>query len=704
MVPPKTRYTRFSLPTLFTLFIALLSSQSVLSNSPFLRCGNPAHSWDPIDGTAKFDIGSRSIDIQVTGVAKDSLVGVSTSTPGKIATALYIVSTLNYRSSVVDPDLCASLGKCPTSAGNVTLNKVLSVPNYSPFVDVNVTGVLIDENNGEYGCFTVLVSQTEETYNHIVTIVMLCTLALPILTLAFAYFFGDVQDIFAYTSNLGVTRQAQSLRYPSFFDLVYHLQFLVVLGLLNLDYSLFYQQFLFRLHSVMGILGDSVTNGGAIKAQASSHLPIEDRGITFFTHFVGLEPSGLLVSLLILMAFVLLAVLVVSGLIIGVAVLVMRSDGSSYSQKKLFAFTLGNILRFLLLFHLPLTLFAFNQLMIHDPIWLTVVAAVLVVVVSFAIIGGSLIYLTKFSQSSTIFIDAFYILMFGPLYNNYTPNSYRYAWVRFGDHLVLAAIVAFGQSNGLVQLVLVLCREVALFYAILGVHPYVSTSVNVWEGIYQAFRVVLVALLFVYLPAVKASSEAKDWCGLISVFMIMLFQLLWAVRAIMCLVEILIHRCAKPRTSGGAATVITSTSHLPSRPRGASSHISGSTSVMSGPTLPKMERPFSSESAYDAYRPKSDNPSFVSLSDGMSLSPYDRYMANLRESAGLRQEVLIDDTTDTRSSGNLSVSTFSPKPAFISHHSPPSQSSFIYEDLPQGAAGFQRTQTNLPKFFSANND
>ncbi|KAK9763885.1 hypothetical protein K7432_009071 [Basidiobolus ranarum] len=694
-----------------SLFIALTTAlffQSALSETAFGRCGNPGHSWNPINGTATFNINNRAIDIQVTGEANDTLYGFSQA-KNRSASAIYVISTLNYRDSVKDSDLCASLGKCPAQGGKVTLNKVLNLPTYVPFVGVQITGLLIDEEGGEYGCFTTSVNQTEETYYNIVVIVMLCTLILPIISLCFGYIFGNVRDIFAYTSSLGIDGRMQSFRYPGVFDMVNHFQFLVITGLLNLDYSFFYQKFVSKFHSAMGILADNITNNGAIKASGvdvvthiTPNLSIKDRGILFFAHLVGLESNELLVSLLIFMSFVLVAVLLISGLINGVAILAMRSDGAYYSQKKLFAFTLGNILRFLLLFHLPLTLFAFNQLMIHDPIWLTVVAAILVILLSLAVIAGALVYLTRISPVSIIFIDTFYMLTFGPLYNTYTTSSYRYAWVKYGHHVILAGIIAFGQRNGLVQLILVLCLELGMFYACVGIHPYISSNVNRWETIFQAFRVVLVALLFVYLPAIKTSDEAKDWCGLISIFLILIFQLFWVIRAIACLLKIIIHRYTKPTVINDIS--LSTTPNPPSHPRGISlSRISAPTSVVSGPPF---ERPLSSEQMYGGYRPRSDNVSHTSSVDGMGLSPYDRYMASLRESAGLRQEVLIDDTTDTRSSANLSVSTFSPKPAYSSHHSHPSQSSFVYEDIPhpRDSAGSQRQMGSLPKFFSANNE
>ncbi|KAK9766786.1 hypothetical protein K7432_003862 [Basidiobolus ranarum] len=697
----------------FQLIIVLSFFQSAYG-AKFEFCGDPRHSWNPIDGAVTLDLAHRTVTLRVTGVANDTLYGASTQTQGRIATSLYIVSTLNSKGSVTDSNLCPSLGGCPTKPGNITLNKILELPNYAPFVDIHIMAILIDENGGEYGCFATTMSQTDETYNDTIATVVLWTLVLPILTMLCGYFFGCVRDVFTYTSNFEIDGRMQSLRYPGIFKVIYHLQFVVATALLNLDYSLFHQKFVFRFHSTMGILADSITSYGSIKApgaSSSTHLPspltTDDHGIAFFSHFVDLQPDELLVSLLIVMSFAMLAVLLASGIINGVAILVMKSDGANYSQKKLFAFTLGNILRVLILFHFPLTLFSFNQLMIHDSVWLTIIAAALVAFLSLGVIAGIMVYLMNISPTSIIFIDTFHMLRSGPLYNDYTPASYQYSWIHFSYRITLAGIVVFGKSNGLIQLILMLCLEFAMFYACVGIHPYVSKSVNRWEITFQAMRIAMVALLFAYLPAVKAGGNAKDWCGLISIFFILVAQLVWTLRGIVCFIMIIKAKYIKPENINDVLP--SATPGLLSQSQVTQNRVSAPTSVV-GTTI--TARPSSSKCGYDSsFNDKSwgNRVSHTSLPDRANLSPYDLYIVSLRENAGLRQEILIDNTTDTRSSTNLSTSTFSPRLAYTSYHSQPSRSSVGYDDplpasYPQDSSSTLRQSDNLPKFFSANNE
>ncbi|ORX89761.1 hypothetical protein K493DRAFT_357708 [Basidiobolus meristosporus CBS 931.73] len=585
------------------------------------------------------------------------------------------------------PQLCEKLGGCPTQSGNVTFIASVKLSKFVPFVDVDIRAVLLDTNERGYGCFLLSRDQTDQPYFHILVIVVFCTILLSVAMAAVGYYLGESSNIFVFSSRFGADGENQLLQYPGFFDMVYYLQFVVVTSLLNLDYPYFFQSFIASFHSIMFVLGDSVTNHAARKSRGLADVPAppvspDQHGLEFFAHNIGLEGADLFVSILILMAMVLLCVLVLSIVLSVVgSVLKARADGSPYSRKKQIAFVAGNILRVILLFHLPLTIFGFYQFYIHETAWVTGVAAAVVAIFSLGVIGAILGHMSRIAPRSIIFIDAFYMLLYGPLYNNYTSETSRFAFVDVGYRLILALIIAFGQKSGLAQLIILLCLEVASFYSLIGIHPWISLPVNRWEISRQALKIVFVSLLFAFLPNINASKSAKDWCGLILIFLFLLFQLVWVIK-ILCNIGLMFMKKYHLRHEHAFKPDL---NRVPKK--------TATPSVRSGNLPPRAEASVSLDYTHDRpYFPghKPDNYS-ESLPETAQLSPYEKYMASLRENAGLRDSFAMEDSNGNR--------------PYAYQESEMSRSSFALDEYPAREPTPQHTRpAKLPKFFSAKNN
>ncbi|KAK9721892.1 hypothetical protein K7432_003075 [Basidiobolus ranarum] len=682
------RYSLFCL-LYFVFAFYIFSTEAKTAFTKISRCGRINQSWIPITGTSELDAVKRTLDISVIG-ATDSLPlkgRVNPESPFN-ASAVFFgsmadISILKFQ----EFQLCEELGGCPVEGPrNVTFTKHLNLPKFVPFVDIRIMTYLLDEVAGEYGCFELVRDQTDQPYFYILVIAVFCSILLSVLMQFVGYVLGEARNIFVFSSKFGMTGDIQGLQYPGFVDMVYYLQFVVVTALLNLDYPYFYQSFISDFHSIMFVLGDEVTNHAARKARGLANVPVpmyspEQHGLEFFAHYIGLEAGDLFISLLILMAMVLICVFVVSIIVTYVGSLVKtRTDGSPYSRKKHIAFVAGNVLRVLLLFHLPLTLFAFYQLYTHKTTWVTAVAAVVLVILSFGVIGAILGHMLRIAPQSIIFIDAFYMLLYGPLYNNYTSETCRFAFVDVGYRLILAAIIGLGQGSGLVQLILILCLEVGNFYAIVGTHPWISLPVNRWEICRQAMKILLVSLLFAFLPSVNANNTAKAWCGLVMIFLMIFFQLVWIVKILWNIVVMILRKYLNRRVNNPVPEP-TKPGKMYSRPASIASN--------NPPPTTRTEPTNSLDYSNDGVRYSGFNDSHsYNSQDKSQLSPYEKYMANLRENAGLRHSFAMEDSNGNR--------------PYAYQDSDPSQSSFALDEYPHREVPTQ--QVKLPKFFSAKNN
>ncbi|KAK9762988.1 hypothetical protein K7432_010743 [Basidiobolus ranarum] len=589
-----------------------------------------------------------------------------------------------------DDQLCEELGNCPIQGpGHVTFARSLKLSKLVPFVNVKITSYLQDERGGEYGCFYLERDQTDQTYFRIINIVVLYSVLFSVLVTLIGFFLGKKWDIFAFSSKMEISEMSQNLQYPGPFGMVYYLQYAVITALLNLNYPYFYQSFISSFHSTMFVLGNSVLNQAARQIRNLAVIPAptispDQHGFSYFAHYVGLDEEDLLASTLIVLAIVLGFTLVLSVLASFVALLIKTHwDGFPYSRKKIIAFVAGNTLRVQLLFHLPLTLFAFHQIYLNKSLWLTVVAAIVVAILSLGFVGTILGHILRIAPQSIVFIDSFYMLLYGPLYNGYTSDTCRFAIIDIGYHIALAAIVAFGQKSGLIQLILLLCLEVGVLYGLVRVRPWISSTVNRWEITRQTLKIVVVSLLFAFVPPVYASDIAKEWCGLIIILLILSFQLAWIVKILSNILTMVAQKC-KSIVDHTSDNFKEESAWLPNQAK--------SPSIESNTTC-RFEYLESVEFPHDgAYYPgfNNNNRTCSSLQASNQMLSYPSHRSGLYGSTELRYQSSTNESYDTQLS-------------LLAQNSTGSQATSGLKEYPYKESTSSSLDSNLPKFFSTNN-
>lgn len=122
----------------------------------------------------------------------------------------------------------------------------------------------------------------------------------------------------------------------------------------------------------------------------------------------------------------------------------------------------GNLVRILMLFHLPVTLFSCYQFTtgLSDSSVASVVLAVLAFIV-FSI-GLPLLLIVRLWNTATnkLYDETRTLMMLGPLYNHYGQGSQLFACMFFACNLIYGVTIGCGQKSGTAQAIILLVTEV----------------------------------------------------------------------------------------------------------------------------------------------------------------------------------------------------------------------------------------------------
>lgn len=122
----------------------------------------------------------------------------------------------------------------------------------------------------------------------------------------------------------------------------------------------------------------------------------------------------------------------------------------------------GHLVRLLLIFHLPLSIFSIYQLSLYRtaPRSTVALAALFFAIVSVAI-PAFLFFRIHASSRRQLFLNLPILLALGPLYNGYSEECTMFSGARFAGNLLLAIVIGGVQSNGTAQAAVILVVEVA---------------------------------------------------------------------------------------------------------------------------------------------------------------------------------------------------------------------------------------------------
>lgn len=167
----------------------------------------------------------------------------------------------------------------------------------------------------------------------------------------------------------------------------------------------------------------------------------------------------------------------------------------------------GNLVRLLMLFHLPLTVFSCYQLTLGaagdigtGP---TVLAALSFVVLSL-LLPAHLILRIAFTSTSKLYSETRTLLSLGPLYAHYRAGSQLFALLFFVGNIAFGVVIGAGHKSGTAQAIIILVVEVALALVTSLWLPWGGgASMGLISFLFCVARIVVAVLLVILTQAVR---------------------------------------------------------------------------------------------------------------------------------------------------------------------------------------------------------
>ena len=182
----------------------------------------------------------------------------------------------------------------------------------------------------------------------------------------------------------------------------------------------------------------------------------------------------------------------------------VRPDFSSFH----FSILQGNLVRILMLFHLPVTIFSCYQMSLgrHETSILSIALAALSFALFSVIIPILLIIRLTVTSTSKLYDETWTLLALGPLYNHYRHGSQLFACMFFATSLTVGITIGCGQKSGTAQAIIILIIEVASALVTSVWLPWGhGASMGLLSFLSCVTRIVVAVLLVILTPTVGIS-------------------------------------------------------------------------------------------------------------------------------------------------------------------------------------------------------
>ncbi|QRW01906.1 membrane protein [Ceratobasidium sp. AG-Ba] len=174
----------------------------------------------------------------------------------------------------------------------------------------------------------------------------------------------------------------------------------------------------------------------------------------------------------------------------------------------------GNLVRLLLLFHLPVTIFSCYQFTLgrSTATKLSVILASLTFAVFSVSIPMFLIYRVMRTPTGKLYDATRTLLSLGPLYNHYGHGSQLFAGLFFANNIAVGSVIGAGQKSGTAQSIIILVIEVASALATSIWLPWgKGAHMSAVSFLFCVLRIIGSVLLVILSPAVAIGDSAGAW-------------------------------------------------------------------------------------------------------------------------------------------------------------------------------------------------
>ncbi|EJD01379.1 uncharacterized protein FOMMEDRAFT_111158 [Fomitiporia mediterranea MF3/22] len=206
----------------------------------------------------------------------------------------------------------------------------------------------------------------------------------------------------------------------------------------------------------------------------------------------------------------------------------------------------GNLVRVLILFHLPITIFSTYQF--ANARSQSSIVSVVLAVLAFTLfsIGIPVFLVVRLYTTATnkLYDETRTLMMLGPLYNHYAHGSQLFACIFFANNLIYGITIGCGQKSGTTQAIIILVTEIVT-----------SLSTSIWlpwgrgatMGLISFFfcvaRITVAVLLVILTPTVSVGISAGSWIAASILFilglMYLAFLMILAVKLFEALLRII---------------------------------------------------------------------------------------------------------------------------------------------------------------------
>ncbi|KAM6496152.1 Transient receptor potential (TRP) ion channel domain containing protein [Amanita muscaria] len=212
-----------------------------------------------------------------------------------------------------------------------------------------------------------------------------------------------------------------------------------------------------------------------------------------------------------------------------------RSDINSFHGSVLH----GNLVRILVLFHLPVTIFScYHMTLPHSQASMgSIVLAALSFVFFSILIPVHLVLRVTFTSTNKLYDETRTLLNYGALYNHYRHGSQMFASLLFATNIVFGVTIGTGQKSGTAQAIIILVVEVISALVTSIWLPWGSgASMGLISFLFCVARIIMAVMLVILTPTISVGSGAAGW---VAYGILLIMALVFLALTLMLLVKLL---------------------------------------------------------------------------------------------------------------------------------------------------------------------
>ncbi|KAF5393120.1 hypothetical protein D9757_001130 [Collybiopsis confluens] len=203
----------------------------------------------------------------------------------------------------------------------------------------------------------------------------------------------------------------------------------------------------------------------------------------------------------------------------------------------------GNLVRILVLFHLPITIFSVYQMTLPPSV--ASLSSRVLAGISFAIISclipAILVIRVRLTTTNKLYEETRTLLSLGPLYNHYRHGSQMFASLLFATNIAFGLTIGAGQKSGTAQAIIILVVEVLSALVTTVWLPWgTGASMGLISFLFCVARIVIAVLLVILAPAITVGQGAEGWIAYGILIILALIYLAFAIMLTLKIIEALV--------------------------------------------------------------------------------------------------------------------------------------------------------------------